>query len=113
MGKKISISYFLSSNPATEGNIVLYEVEAAKRFVTRSVYIAFPPGTYFELELSIFRGIKQIAPYKGTYRGDASVVEDEFIEDISSAERVILHYKNNNANQVRDAFVLVRGELED
>jgi len=113
MGKKISIPYYLSADGGSEGDIVLYEVEAAKRFVTKSVYIAFPPATYFELELAIFRGIKQIAPYTGTYRGDANVIEDEFIEDISSAERVILHYKNNNTTEVREAFILVRGELEE
>ena len=113
MGKKVSISYFLSADGGAEGDVVLYEVEAAKRFVTKSVYIAYPPATYFELELAIFRGIKQIAPYTGVYQGDANVIEDEFIEDISSAEHVILHYKNNNATEVREAFVLVRGELED
>ena len=113
MGKKISIPYYLSVPGGSEGNVLIYEVEAAKRFVTRSVYISFPPATYYELELSIFRGIKQIAPYKGTYRGDAQVIEDEFIEDISSAERVILHYKNNNTTQIREAFILVRGELEE
>jgi len=113
MGKKISIAYYLSTDGGAEGDVTIYEVEAAKRFVTKSVYVAFPPGTYFELEVSIFRGIKQVAPYSGTYRGDAQVIEDEFIEDISSSERVILHYKNNNSTQTREAFILVRGELED
>ena len=88
-------------------------MDAAKRFVTKSVHVQFPPGTYFELELYIKRGEKQVAPYTGSYRGDAAVVEDEFVEDISSAERVILHYKNNNSTQIREAFVLVRGELQD
>jgi len=82
MGKKISIAYYLSANGGAEGDVELYTVDPAKRFVTKSVYVSFPPGTYFELEISILRGIKQVAPYKGTYRGDAQVIEDEFIEDI-------------------------------
>ncbi|RLF47328.1 MAG: hypothetical protein DRN20_06075, partial [Thermoplasmata archaeon] len=64
------------------------------------------------LEVTIKRGIKQIAPYRGAYQGDAEVIEDEFIEDISSGERVIIRYKNNNETQVREAYVLIRGELE-
>jgi len=112
MGRKASIAYYLSAAAGAEGDITLYEVEAAKRFVTKSVYVSFPPATYFELEISVYRGIKQVAPYTNSYRGDAQVIEDEFIEDISSSERVILHYKNNNSTQIREAFVLVRGELE-
>jgi len=112
MGKKISIAKYLSIDPGDSGEIVAYEVDPAKSFKTQSIYVAFPPGTYFELELSIMRGINQIAPYNGTYRGDASVIEDEFIEDISSGERVIIKYKNNNTTQVREAFVIIRGELE-
>ena len=112
MGKKISLAYYLQAAAGAEDDITLYTVEPARKFKTKSVYIQFPPGTYMELEVSIFRGIKQIAPYQGTYRGDAAVIEDEFIEDISSAERVIIHYKNNNSTEVREAFILVRGELE-
>ena len=111
MGKKISIAYYLSASAGAESDVVLYTVEAARKFITKSVYVHFPPGTYFELELGIYRGIRKIAPYKGVYRGDANVIEDEFIEDISSAERVILHYKNNSSTEVREAFIIVRGEL--
>jgi len=112
MGKKISVAYYLSAAAGAEGDITIYEVEAARRFVTKSVYVAFPPGTYFELEVSIYRGIKQIAPGRGTYRGDAQVIEDELDHDIASSERIILHYKNNNTTQIREAFILIRGELE-
>lgn len=113
MGKKISIAYYLSVSGGDEGEVEIYTVEAAKRFITKSVYVSFPPGTYFELEVSVYRGIKQVAPHSGTYRGDAQVIEDEFIEDMSSSERVIIHYKNHNSSQTREAFILVRGELED
>ncbi len=111
MGKKISITKYIIVNPGDSGEVIAYEVDPAKTFRTQSIYIAFPPGTYFDLELSIMRGIKQIAPYSGTYRGDASVIEDEFVDDISSGEHVIIKYKNNSTTQIREAFVIIRGEL--
>jgi hypothetical protein len=92
--------------------VVIYSVEPARSFKTESVYVSFPAGTYSELEISILRGIMQVAPGSGVYVGDNQIIEDEFIEDISSGERVILHYKNNNSTQAREAFVIVRGFLE-
>jgi len=112
MSKKISIAYHLEISGGQEGDVTIYTVEAAKKFKTKSVYVFFPIGNYFELEVSVFRGIKQIAPYSGVYKGDGNVIEDEFVEDASSGERVILHYKNNNSTETREAFVIVRGELE-
>ena len=112
MAKKISIAKYLSVSAGDEGEETVYTVEPARKFKTESVLVAFPPGTYFELEISIFRGIKQVAPHSGTYRGDACVIEDEFIEDIYSGERVIVKYKNNSSTETRECFILIRGTLE-
>jgi len=112
VAEKFSKPYKLTASAGAEGDVTLYTVPAARKFKTRSVYISFPVGTYFELEISILRGIKQIAPGEGVYVGDAQVIEDKFIEDMSSGERVILHYKNTNSTQQREAFIIVRGELE-
>ena len=112
MSKKISIAYYLSAAASAEGDVTLYEVEAAKKFRVTSVHVTFPLDTSFELEISLFRGIRQIAPYTGTYRGDGQVIEDDVDEEFSSSERLILHYKNNSTTDVRKAFILVRGELE-
>jgi hypothetical protein len=112
MAKRFSITYKLTASPGASGDVTIYTVEAARSFKTESVYVSFPAGTYHELEVSIFRGIMQIAPGSGVYVGDNQVIEDEFIEDISSGERVILHYKNNNSTQTREAFIVVRGFLD-
>jgi len=112
MVRRFSIVYKLTADPGASGEIVIYEVEPAYRFKTESVYIAFPAGTYGELEVAVYRGINQIAPSKGVYCGDNMVIEDEFVEDISSGERVILKYRNLNTTQVREAYIVVRGFLE-
>jgi len=112
MGKKISIAKLITVDADTEEDVVIYTVDEATKFKTKSVYLAFPAATFGELEVSIFRGIQKIAPYRGVYLGDNNVIEDEFIEDISSAERVIVHVKNTNTSEARQVFVIVRGELE-
>ena len=110
--RRFSIAYRLVASPGASGEVVLYQVEPAARFKTESVYISFPAGTYSELEVSICRGIMQVAPSQGVYAGDNQVIEDEFIEDISSGERVVLKYKNSNSTQTRECFVIVRGFIE-
>ena len=72
MGVKISIGYHLEASAGAEGDIVLYTVEAARRFKTKSVYVFFPIGNYFELQVYLKRGEKQIAPYKNYYCGDGT-----------------------------------------
>jgi len=112
MGKKISIAHYLSVPASEEGDVTIYEVEAARKFRVTSVHVTFPLDTNFELEVSVYRGIRQIAPHVGSYRGDGQVIEDDVDEEFSSSERVILHYKNNSTTSTRNAFILVRGELE-
>jgi len=112
MAKRFSVTYHLVANGGESGQKEIYRVEAGRTLKTESVYIAFPAGTYFELEISIFHGINQVAPSSGVYVGDNQVIEDEFIEDIPSSERFLLNYKNNNSSQTREAFVIVRGFLE-
>ena len=112
MAKKTSATKKITAAASAEADVVSYTVPAAEKFKAESVYVSFPAGTYFELELTIKRGIKQIAPENGVYVGDAQVIEDEFFEDMSSGERVVVHYKNTNATQQREAFVIVRGERD-
>jgi len=112
MTKKVSIAYHLEASAGSEGDVVLYTVPAARKFKTKSIYIFFPIGNNFELQVYVKRGEMQIAPRENYYVGDGNVIEDEFIEDISSAERVILHYKNTNSTETRECFILMRGELE-
>ncbi len=109
---RFSVAKRIVVDPGKEQDILLYEVEPARRFKTESVYISFPAGTYSELEVSIFRGLKQVAPSNGVYQGDLQVIEDEFIEDMSSGEHIYVHVKNTNTTQTRECFVIVRGFLE-
>jgi len=111
MPRKVSIATKVTADASASGKTTVFTVPGAYVFRTASVYISFPAGTYGELEISLYRGEQKIAPYSGVYTGDACVIEDEFIEDIASAERVIVAYKNNNSTQAREANIIIRGEL--
>jgi len=111
MGEKISIAYYLSASAGTEADVELYTVDAARKFKLNSIYIPFPAASDYELELSFYKGIKKIMPYKNTYRGDDNSFDDCLDEEFQSGERLILHYKNNNVTTIKKAFILVRGEL--
>jgi len=112
MQRKISIPYLLTVDPGAEDTILLYEVEPGRRLKITSLRISFPSGTFYELEIEFLRGELKIAPYKRTYRGDNEVIEDEYIHDLFSSERLRMHYKNLNTTEVRQANILIRGILE-
>jgi len=110
-GKPFSVSYHLVATGGASGDIPLYTPSSAN-FKTNSIYVSFPAGTYSELEISIRKGSNQVAPGSGVYVGDSQVIEDRFKETFVPGETVVLHYKNNNSSQTREAFVIVRGFLE-
>jgi hypothetical protein len=112
MGKKTSIPYFLEASAGAEGDIVIYEVEPARKFKLTSLRVSFPSTTNYELLISFLKGIDQIAPHKGAYRGESEVIEDENDVEFASSERLILHYENLNTTEAKRAFILLRGELE-
>jgi len=112
MGKPISIPYKLTADPGTEEVIPIWTVDKAKIFRMNSVRISFPQATYYELEIALQRGIKQIAPHIGKYVGDNEVINDELEAELESGSELKLYYKNLNTTQIRECSVLVRGELE-
>lgn len=110
--KKISIAYSLTAAANANSTTTIFTVPAACTFRVTSVYIHFPAGTYYELQLRLLRGIQQIAPYSGYYVGDASVIEDEDVSDLASGDHLNVYYKNTSSTQTRQAFIIVRGVLE-
>ncbi len=112
MAKYISIAYTLTANAGSEGDVALYRVEDARVLRLTDVRVNFPSGQAFKLQLSLFRGVQQVAPYQGAYASDGGVVVDKADVVLQSGERLILHYKNTDTVNPQSAFVLVGGELE-
>ena len=112
MAEYVSIGYKLEAAAGAEGDITLFTVPGAQIFKLTDITIRFPSGQNFQLELSLYRGAQKIAPYKGVYCGDALTLRDKSSRILQSQERLILHYKNNDAANPQAAFILVGGCLE-
>jgi len=112
MAEPISIPYYLSAPGGAEGEVVLYKVQDGKRFGLKRSEFFFPVGTYFELELAIIHGIKQVIPLEGKHKGDNMAIADMRQYSYLGGEEVKLYYKNLNATQVREASIVIHGELE-
>ena len=89
----------------------LYTVEAARKFKLTKVVINFVADTAFDVEVIIKRGIRNIVPREGYISGDSGTIEVNAEEEISSGERIIVYWKNNNATTDKKFFVLIEGEL--
>jgi hypothetical protein len=109
--KTFSVAYKLTAGKGEEGDVTLYTVEAARVFKLRNISTNFPSGQAFKLEISIFRGMKQVAPSVGVYSGDGSVIKDESDEEFQSGERIIAHYKNTDTANAQSCFILLTGEF--
>jgi len=112
MAQRVSISYHLEAGAGAEDKISLYKVPGGHRFKTIQTNISFPVGQYGELLLSIYMGIKKQLPTWGEYCGDNLTLVDNTPAEWGTEEEVMLHYRNTNATEVREAYLLLEGELE-
>ena len=112
MARKISICHKVTASAGAESDVTIYTVQNAKQFKLESIYVSFPAGTYYELELSLYYGAKKIAPEEGVWVGDNQNYEDVLDFTLFSDDGLVLHYKNNNTTNTKEAFVIVRGVLE-
>ena len=111
MGKPVSIPYFLSAAGGAEGTVAIYTVPGGKTLTITKAGIAFPVGTYFELELALRYGDMQVLPEGATLKGDNMMWEKNCELKWFSGDDVILYYKNLNATEIREANLNLDGEL--
>jgi len=104
-----SIHYFISASAGEEKTIDVFTVSPVKKFKLEKVQIFFPLGTAFELEVAIFRGLEQIKPTNGVYKGNGNVFVDTTGVWFGTGETVKLWYKNLSTTDVRQATVLLEG----
>jgi len=112
MAQRVSISYHLEAGAGVEDKVSLYKVPGGRHFKTTQTNVSFPVGQYGELLLSIYMGIKKQLPTVGEYCGDNLTLVDNTPAEWGTEEEVMLHYRNTNPTQVREAYFLLEGELE-
>jgi len=104
-----SIHYFISASPGEETTINVFTVSPGKRFKLEKVSVFFPTGTNFELEVAIFRGLEQVKPTNGVYKGNGNTITDTTGVWFGTGEDVKLWYKNLNTTTARQGTALLEG----
>ncbi|MEM2175113.1 MAG: hypothetical protein QXI58_05795 [Candidatus Micrarchaeia archaeon] len=94
--KKV-IAYYGTATKNTEGDVTIYTVPSGQVFTLEKVEVVFGSGVDFDLELSIYHGIKQVVPHEGVIAGSPGRIPLECEWKWQSGDRIILHYKNSNS----------------
>jgi len=109
---KISIVHHLVASPGAEGFVDVYTVDPARKLTTVKTQVGFPIGVYGELLLALYYGEMKVIPKGGYWTGDGLLLVDETRRKWHGGDKVRLYYKNENATETREAFILILAELE-
>jgi len=112
MPQEVHIVYKLTASANSEGDVTIYTTPKGWDLKTQKVNVAFDPNTDYDLEISIFDGIKKVAPTDGVFVGKAmsfNTTREIVFEEGSSIK---VHYKNTNATTARTAIIEILGYLE-
>jgi hypothetical protein len=111
MPEQISVAYRISQNAASEADYIAFTVPPGKRFHITEIEAIFPSGSGGYLQLSVWHGIKQIAPYNGVWALDQGRAVARLDYMLLSGEKVIIHAKNSHETEARAATLQIEGEL--
>jgi len=109
---RVSIHYHLTASGGADAEVSIYTVLGGYVLKNRQLNIHFPVGTYGELEIYFKSGDTQVMPSKGVYVGDNVMLTDELPAEWDAGSDVVMHYKNANATETREAYILLEGDLE-
>jgi len=109
---KITISYHLVASPGTEADVSIYTVPPDQKLVVKRVQIYCPSGTFGELEIYFKYGVMKVYPKSGVIKGDNYTHEKSTNLEYYSGDNVVIHYKNVNTLEERQAFIDLEGVLE-
>jgi len=111
MEKKVSIPYHLTAAAGESGFKTLYTVLGGKRLHVTRATVAFPVGTYGELEVALYYGMLRVWPEDANLKGDNMSFEKDVDLWWGSGDPVRLYFKNANATEQRECYVNLEGEL--
>ena len=97
--------------PGEEGQIEVFTVKDAQKFRIHRVMFHFPAGTGYLLEIALFYGLDQLCPDVGWATGDNNQYSLSEDKELTSGDKLIIKYKNNDTTNSHKALVVVEGEL--
>jgi len=110
--QEVHIVYKLEATANTEGDVTIYTTPKGWDFATQKISVAFDPATDYDLEISIFDGIKQVAPTTGVFVGKAMAFNTTRVIEFEEGSEIRVHYKNTNPTTNRKAIIEILGFLK-
>ena len=95
----------------SSGEVDLYTVPPAQKFMLKRVIFIFPAGTGGKLGLAVKDGVKQLCPDEGLAYGDDtkySLADDTVL---GGSEKLKLYYENEDTASDLEAIVAIEGEI--
>jgi len=111
MPQPISIPYRVLQGPNSEATYKVWGVSPGKKFLLKEVEVIFPSGVDGYLELSLYHGIRKIAPENGVWQLDEGRVVARVVYEFGSGEGVLLLAKNTHSTNTYSASLQLEGEL--
>jgi len=110
--QEVHIVYKLTATANTEGDVTIYTTPKGWDFKTEKISVAYDPATNYDLEISIFDGIRQVAPTTGVFVGKAMAFNTTREIKFEEGSSIKVHYKNTNATTDRTAVIEILGFLK-
>jgi len=111
MEEEVSIPYHLTASAGESGFKTLYTVLGGKRLNIKKVTVAFPAGTYGELEVALYYGLRKVWPKDGYLTGDNMSFKKSVDLWWHSEDPVLLYYNNRNTTEARECYVNLEGVI--
>jgi len=111
MDQEVHIIYKVEANANSEGDVSIYTTPRGWDLQTQKINVAFDPNVDYDLEISIFDGIRQVAPTEGVFTGKAMAFNTSREVIFQEGSSVVVHYKNTNATTKRYAIIEILGKL--
>ena len=113
MAQEVQIIYKLSATAGTEGDVDIYTTPKGWDLKTQKINVAFDPNVDYDLEVSLYDGIRQVAPTQGVFVGKSMAFNTTREIVFEEGSTIKVHYKNTNATTDRAAIIEILGYLEE
>jgi len=108
----VSIPYRVAQGPASEATYSIYQVPSGERLTVKELEVVFPPGTGGYLEISVYHGIRKIAPEDGVFQLDEGREVARLRYTFLSGQWIKVLAKNTHTTETKTCSLLLEGELD-
>ena len=111
--KPFSISAHVTVNPGVKIRTTIWTVPQGAKAIVREMVVNWPVATYGELKIRLLYGEMPVIPRDGWATGDNATIRYTGEVEYGSGTPVQVELENTSDTDVHEAFITLRGELEE